>query len=62
MKCALCGHVFDESKRLEICKGCLGSGCKKIRCPNCGYEILPEPEIASKIVKFLKRRFKSENK
>jgi len=62
MKCTLCGHVFDENKRLEICKGCLGSGCKKIRCPNCGYEILPEPEIGSKIVKFLKRRFKRENK
>lgn len=55
MKCDLCGHDFDETKRLEICQGCLGSGCKKIRCPNCGYETLLDPEIGSKIKKFLKR-------
>jgi rubredoxin len=62
MKCVFCGYVFDETKRLETCKACMGSGCKRIKCPNCGYETLPEPEIGSKLVKFLKRRFKNENK
>lgn len=62
MKCALCGYVFDETKRLESCQSCLGSGCTKIKCPNCGYETLPDPEIGSKIIKFLKRRLNLDDK
>ncbi|MBU4536294.1 MAG: DNA helicase PriA [Euryarchaeota archaeon] len=61
MKCALCGFEFDESKRLESCQACLGAGCTKIKCPNCGYETLPDPEIGKKIKNFFKRRFKSED-
>lgn len=62
MKCLLCGYQFDETKTLATCNACLGPSCKKIKCPNCGYETLPEPEIGSKLVNFLKRRFKNEDK
>jgi len=62
MRCKICGHVFDESKKAEICKGCMGSGCKLIKCPNCGFETLPESKMEFKLLNFLKRRIKSENK
>lgn len=62
MKCRICGHVFDENKKAENCKGCMGSKYKMIKCPNCGYETLPELKMEPKLVDFLKRRAKNENK
>ncbi len=39
MKCAFCGVSFEASERRAGCRGCPMSGtCRKIRCPNCGYE------------------------
>ena len=44
MKCTLCGSVFDAKQAPTSCAHCpLRQGCKLIRCPNCGYETLPEP-------------------
>ncbi len=44
MKCALCGHEFDEAGAQAACANCvLAQGCRRVRCPNCGYETLPEP-------------------
>ena len=54
MKCVFCGYEFSEDEALKACKGCPIRKCDMMRCPNCGYEILPEP----KLVKFLKRREK----
>jgi rubredoxin len=62
MRCKICGHVFDESKKPETCKGCLGSCCNMIKCPNCGFETLPESKREFKLLNLLKRRIKNENK
>lgn len=43
MKCPLCGREFDESEALH-CAGCaVKRTCGHLRCPRCGYEVLPEP-------------------
>jgi len=39
MKCSLCGSQFEEEDARKECRGCsLFGGCRKIRCPHCGYE------------------------
>ncbi|MCX8130065.1 MAG: hypothetical protein N3I35_08205 [Clostridia bacterium] len=46
MKCDFCGVVFDENKSRKGCAGCpMNNSCKKIKCPNCNYEMHPEPEM-----------------
>lgn len=48
MKCKFCGYEFEESQCNDSCKHCK-LNCGKIRCPNCGYEEIPEPESLVKI-------------
>jgi hypothetical protein len=46
MKCDFCGAVFYREAAKGGCKGCpMNKGCGRIKCPNCNYEMLPEPEI-----------------
>lgn len=46
MKCAFCGYEFDETQARSGCQGCpMHRSCGKLRCPNCGYEALPEPGL-----------------
>lgn len=54
IRCSFCGHEFTEDEGIKACRGCPISNCGMIKCPNCGYEILPEP----KSVKFFKKLFK----
>ncbi|CDG64686.1 MULTISPECIES: hypothetical protein [Methanobacterium] len=61
MKCKICGHVFDESEKSSACQGCLINNCNMIRCPNCGFEQLPESKTESKLVKFISALFKHSN-
>jgi len=61
-RCKLCGHLFDETEKAEICKGSPACNCRMVRCPNCGYENLPELKKESKLMKFFKKRIKTENK
>ena len=43
MKCALCGHEFDPKRAPSACPSCpMARGCRKVRCPNCGYETVPD--------------------
>jgi rubredoxin len=62
MRCKICGYVFDETKKTEKCKFCMESNCDMVRCPNCGYETIPKSKTGLKLLNFLKKRFKSENK
>lgn len=55
MKCPLCGYVYDKEEAGRGCGGCPVRNCDVTRCPDCGYESLPEPGL----IKFLKRRFKN---
>lgn len=59
MRCKLCGHLFDETEKSEICKGCPSCNCRMVRCPNCGYENLKEQRNESKLMEFFKKRFKT---
>ena len=52
IKCEFCGFTFQRCDGLS-CNSC-PINCKSIKCPNCGYEILPE----SKSYKFLEDKFK----
>ncbi len=56
MKCALCGHEFEE-KSAGACNGCPMSGaCHMVRCPNCGYDTPAEPRLV-KALKGWRKRF-----
>ncbi|MCX7923933.1 MAG: hypothetical protein N3B21_18260 [Clostridia bacterium] len=46
MKCDFCGHSFETDKCKSGCNGCpMNKACSKIKCPNCNYEMYPEPEF-----------------
>ena len=53
MICAFCGHAFQEAPAREQCRNCaLFAGCRKVRCPRCGYESPEEPGL----VKWLRKK------
>ena len=57
MKCPLCGHQFREDEGKAACKGCLmASGCRMIKCPNCGYDIPEEPRLIKAFKAWKERR------
>ena len=58
MKCKICGHVFDETKKTENCKGCLVPNCNMIRCPNCGFEQLQKSNTEFKLFQTLKNHLR----
>ncbi len=56
MKCALCGHEFDETQAQAACAGCIiAKRCGLVRCPNCGYETVPEPAWFKKLINWRKQ-------
>lgn len=53
MKCGFCGREFDEAAGEKECRSCaMFGGCKKIKCPYCGFESPKEPAS----IKWLKRK------
>ena len=53
MKCSFCGNEFDDEAARKQCTTCaLFSGCKKVKCPHCGYEAPAEPPL----IKWIKKR------
>jgi rubredoxin len=58
MKCTLCGHEFNESEAQAGCTACsVFKKCDLVMCPNCNFEMVPDPEW----IKRLKAK-KKENK
>ncbi len=53
VKCALCGHEFDE--RLLMChvRCPMAAGCSIVCCPNCGYQAVDAEK--SQTVNFARR-------
>ena len=46
MKCSFCGKEFDEESARKDCHTCaVFSGCRKLKCPHCGYEMPREPRL-----------------
>lgn len=52
VKCEFCGFEYKKCDGIS-CDGC-PINCNIIKCPNCGYEILPE----SKSYKFMEDSYK----
>ena len=52
IKCEFCGFTFQKCDGIS-CDSC-PINCKAVKCPNCGYEILPE----SKSYKFIEDNLK----
>lgn len=45
MKCSLCGLEFNPQEAQRACRHCpFKQGCTLLKCPNCGFEMPPEPE------------------
>jgi len=44
LKCGFCGLDYSEEEGIQACKGCPMSNCNMTKCPNCGYDNLPEPD------------------
>lgn len=54
MRCPFCGWEFEERDSEELCKNCaVFGGCKKVKCPHCGYESPAEP----KSVRWIREKF-----
>lgn len=50
MRCSFCGSVFDKNNAEKGCNGCpFQGGCRKIKCPNCGFEMPEEPAWIRKL-------------
>ena len=52
VKCEFCGFEFEKCDGIS-CNGC-PMNCGVVKCPNCGYEVLPE----SKSYKFMEDSYK----
>ncbi len=50
MTCAYCHTVFDEKTSRLACSACVVSeGCRRLRCPECGYEMPEEPAFVKRL-------------
>jgi len=53
MRCPFCDREFDEESAEGACRQCsFFGGCRKVKCPHCGYESPAEPRL----IKWLKKR------
>jgi hypothetical protein len=56
MKCTFCGHEFNEHEAQAGCTACgIAKKCDLIKCPNCNFEMAPEPKWIKKL-KALRRK------
>ena len=56
MKCSLCGFEFNEKETKSSCSGCyLAGNCELMKCPNCGFEMVPESKWIKKIIERLRK-------
>lgn len=51
MTCVYCTKIFKVDEGQETCQSCaMFGGCKKVRCPYCGYD-MPGTENKSTMTK-----------
>ncbi|MCF8308286.1 MAG: hypothetical protein K9I68_04675 [Bacteroidales bacterium] len=60
-RCAFCGMQFTEEQGINACGSCPISNCHLVKCPNCGYESMPEAKSLSLLKKLFSKR-KSKNR
>ncbi len=58
MTCGFCGAPIDESLARHACASCpLGKdGCRRLRCPRCGYENPETPAIFRRLTAWREAR------
>lgn len=57
MTCAYCHSEFDENASRLACSACVVSeGCRRLRCPECGYETPDEPAFVKRLKSWWKGR------
>ncbi|MBM4016775.1 MAG: hypothetical protein FJ288_00355 [Planctomycetes bacterium] len=57
MTCPFCGKEFGEAAARTACAGCsLVGGCRKVKCPHCGYEMPEETRLVRAIRRWRSRR------
>ena len=55
MNCPFCNFNLKLVDIKKLCEGCVTTkGCTMIKCPNCGYETIPDPDILKLIKKMRK--------
>ena len=53
MMCPFCGKAFDAQASQSACHTCsMLGGCKKVKCPHCGYDMPAE----TKLVQWLRKK------
>lgn len=53
MICDLCQHEFETEEGRSGCSKCgVAKGCGGVRCPNCLYEMVPQPKWMQRIMNF----------
>jgi hypothetical protein len=46
MRCPMCANEFTRDHAALACRGCpFARGCKRVRCPRCGYEMPGETRL-----------------
>ena len=46
MRCPFCAKTFESAKAQMACRNCaMFGGCRKVKCPHCGYEMPQEPGL-----------------
>jgi hypothetical protein len=57
MNCPFCNFNLNLVDIKKLCEGCVTTkGCTMIKCPNCGYETIPDPDILKLIKKMRKEK------
>jgi hypothetical protein len=60
--CSFCDKKFAEADAQKACQACsMFGGCKKVKCPYCGYEQPPVPAFLEKIVEIQKKIWRDSN-
>ena len=61
MICDLCSHEFEADEGRSGCSKCgFVKGCEGVRCPNCLYEMVPQPKWVRRIVNFFGKSKESQ--
>jgi len=56
MKCPFCSFEFDAACAEKGCSSCgKAKGCGLLKCPRCGYGVLPEPAWAARLKKIFRK-------
>ena len=62
IKGSFCGMEYTEEQGQTACASCPISNCKLTKCPNCGFENIPEPASLDFFRKLFSKKGKKQKK